>query len=1102
MKPDERDFVNTFSEQMAAGAFVFRAKKGHELIYANRQMVKLFECDDEQDFLDYVDGSFDGLLKVCEADGVLREIDTQLSEARNHFGYVFYHIKTKKGNIRRVVNHWTLVRKGDDDLFYAYLFLHRLDNTGVDLDGTTTLPGRRQFRRYVEHFNVTRDGSGESYAILYLNLVNFKLLNLEKGVKEGDACLRILAEILRKVFSDSFVSRVAGDHFAVFAPCEGIYQKTEEVDRQFCESYGNHFNTSLKFGICRFELGPELDVESVLSRAKVACDFVKYDSKTDIAEYSKELADQVKTKEYVIDKIDEAIEKGWIRVYYQPVVRTLTGWLCGLESLVRWIDPEYGFLRPDQFIGTLEREHCIHKLDCFVVEEVCRTIHDRVQQGLAMVPVSINFSRLDFLMCDMFEVVEAAVEKYDVPRDYLHIEITESMIVSEGELMKNVIDRFRRAGYEVWMDDFGSGYSSMTMLKDYSLDTLKLDMNFLTPFTERSKSVIRSAVTMAKEIGLKTVAEGVETKEQLSFLNEIGCGMIQGYYYGRPEPIDQVFAHLAEKNTPIESRKWRHFYEVAGFHARGTDLPLELVEDDGENFKTLFINKSYVRQMFGNEKELTLDGIDRRIYHTNSPLLKKYREYAGVVERSGKMETFYYTVNGSYYCLRAQAIVECAGHYIIEASLNNITNDTGENEKERLDQKLRDLNLLFEDVLLVNLRENTLRPLLGRFRYIDPGELLENSLQDCIRVFIDEVVYPAERDRCRRYMDMSTLKERMAQSPRGYLEEVLQVKQDDGSYAYTEVYLMTIAGTDGNEYLYCMKSFTEKRSMDLNVKAGPDLFLYSQELLENLLFSTRLRAFFKDREGVYRGVSRAFLDYFGLRSSDEIIGRSGDELLGFTDDTQFKQDEDAVLKKGAHIVDAPAQCIVRGVVHNIAYSKIPLYQDGRIIGLAGMVVDQDEELLRIEGKFSAVKKDTVTELMNSHAFIDAVIDHAERYRKENRDYGLILFANTTQWRILQTYGEEFSDRVLKEIADRLREAAGNDCVLARPRDSVFALLTGRDSGEALNALAAKIRDSVQEINEVAGNRVTIRLKLSARLRSEQNVSDEELYEIALKEVTG
>ena len=302
-----------------------------------------------------------------------------------------------------------------------------------------------------------------------------------------------------------------------------------------------------------------------------------------------------KIADYVFANIEKALENGWVKVYYQPVVRALTGQLCGAESLARWIDPEMGFLSPDKFIGALEESRQIHKLDCWIVKKVCSDISERIHNGLDAVPVSINFSRLDLETTDMLKVLEDAVDEYDIPRDYIHVEITESMIVSDAELMSGMIERFRSTGYEVWMDDFGSGYSSLTVLKDYHFDTLKLDMSFLRSFDDNSKAIITSTVIMAKDIDVMTLAEGVENIEQVEFLKNIGCGRLQGYYYGKPMPIDDFFDHIKEFGIEIEKRQWRHFYDVASFHARRTDEPLAILEDNNGVFRTLFMNEVYKR---------------------------------------------------------------------------------------------------------------------------------------------------------------------------------------------------------------------------------------------------------------------------------------------------------------------------------------------------------------------------------------------------------------------------------------------------------------------------------------------------------------------------
>ena len=804
-------YEEMFSQNFLGGAFVYCADEGHRLLYANENMVRLFECSDRDEFMSYTGGSFDGIIYDPAPEVIFREIRMYLEESPAKSGYVFFNIRTAKGNIHRIVNHWTMVHDdGAGDIFYAYMFYHNRDNAGVDYDGITGLLGKARFDRYASDFSRRYcEDDRAYYAIVYVNLVNFKLFNIENGVTRGDECLRIISKVLTQCFNNSFVARISDDHFAVFTEYEGAVVKASNAERIFYDTFGSEFSIVCKFGIYRFTLSDDFDVESALSCAKMACDHIKHDKKNDISEYSVELAERMKTVEHVSEKIDEAIEKEWLRVYFQPVVRTLTGRLCGMESLVRWIDPELGFLPPDKFIGALEDARTIHKLDSFVVRRVCRCLRERMDEGKPVVPVSVNFSRLDFVLCDMLEVVESSVLHYNIPRSYIHIEITESMIASDEKLMTKVIDEFSAVGYEIWMDDFGSGYSSLTVLKGYKFNLLKMDMSFLTPFTEKSKSIMRSVVSMAKDIGMRTLAEGVETREQLEFLKDIGCGRIQGYYYGKPEPIEDVFKHLGDKGIESEDIGWQDFYDAAGFHARITDTPLEIVEDDGTDFRTLFMNRSYRNQVQLGD-DLSLEEIDRNVYHSGSPLERKYREFAAIAERSGEPETFYYTVGGSYLCLTLQAIANNRGHYILEGSVVNLSLDSKSDERLRMDTLLKELNLLFETVQSVNLRENTLVPLLGGFKYIDRDAIEKHNLQLSIDFFARNMVDPSETERCLVFLESATLSDRVEKSGEGYVSDVFSIKQADGSFRDCEAFIMMIPGTDRNEYLFCVKKCAER----------------------------------------------------------------------------------------------------------------------------------------------------------------------------------------------------------------------------------------------------------------------------------------------------
>ena len=318
-------------------------------------------------------------------------------------------------------------------------------------------------------------------------------------------------------------------------------------------------------------------------------------------------------KSHILNTFDIALKEQYICIYYQPVIRTLSNQLCGFEALSRWIDPEYGLIGPEQFVPVLEEYRLIHRLDLYVADAVCARLRKTINSKNSPVPVSINLSRLDFDLCDMFKEVEKIVKKYRIPHNLLNIEITESTIADHEEMMRTVIDNFHNAGHQVWMDDFGSGYSSLNALKDFDFDELKLDMRFLSSFHVRAQRILTSVVQMAKDIEIHTLAEGVETEEQYTYLRDIGCEKVQGFYFGKALPYEEALENIRKKGITTENLKEQNYYDEIGrinvlsavpFMSReerlmsdtGKDLnslPLAILEIRSDRLKLLFYNTEF-----------------------------------------------------------------------------------------------------------------------------------------------------------------------------------------------------------------------------------------------------------------------------------------------------------------------------------------------------------------------------------------------------------------------------------------------------------------------------------------------------------------------------
>ena len=381
---------------------------------------------------------------------------------------------------------------------------------------------------------------------LFINITNFKVYNDQKGFQQGNEFLKKVGEILSEEFNEySLISRQSDDHFVIFTINMKVRDKVFSINQKI-----QALEPDIKPGIMvgAFEVyNPQEDPHYSVEKARYAFSALKARNNGDLMMYyDDQMHDDYLMVQYVVTHIDEAIEKGYLKAYYQPVVWSKGRALCGAEALARWIDPKYGFLSPAKFVPALENARLIYKLDKEILRLVCQDIRYNLDNGLPVLPVSINFSRADFGLIDIVEVVTKTVEEYDIPHELLHIEITESALTDEEDALKLTINRLHENGFATWLDDFGSGYSSINVLKDFEFDVLKLDMKFLTGFSDNKKSraLIKSVINMAEQIGMKTLCEGVETMEQAEFLEDASCGRLQGYLYGKPLSYQEIMEKI------------------------------------------------------------------------------------------------------------------------------------------------------------------------------------------------------------------------------------------------------------------------------------------------------------------------------------------------------------------------------------------------------------------------------------------------------------------------------------------------------------------------------------------------------------------------------
>lgn len=426
----------------------------------------------------------------------------------------------------------------------------RLERIAVEDDIT----GIKNVNYFVEHAVELLHKNKEQLSdmiFLYIDIENFKNFNDRYGFEKGCDFLIKVAKMLDEAFSDSLVTRQSDDHFIVFTRRENARERVAVI-REFIKNYQDEVNLGLKVG-GYIPVSDDVDPRLAADKARYACGLIKKMYDKDYKEYDDKVAEQFKKRQYIVNNIDKAIEKEYIRVFYQPVVWSKDGKLCGCEALARWLDPKYGMIPPGDFIPVLEEYRQIHKLDTCIFETVCRDIRENLDEGNRVLPVSLNFSRLDFELMDAVKILEDFVKQYNIDKEYLHVEVTESALLDDLGVLDRASNQLVENGYAIWLDDFGSGYSSLNSLKDYTFDVMKLDMKFLENFNQNNKSgvIIDSIISLAERIGMRTLAEGVETQEQADFLLSIGCERLQGYLYGKPMMIEELKEKIANREYQI-----------------------------------------------------------------------------------------------------------------------------------------------------------------------------------------------------------------------------------------------------------------------------------------------------------------------------------------------------------------------------------------------------------------------------------------------------------------------------------------------------------------------------------------------------------------------
>jgi diguanylate cyclase (GGDEF)-like protein len=417
----------------------------------------------------------------------------------------------------------------------------------LERDDTTLLFSKEFFFRYAHSTMV--GNPDQRYDIICSDIENFKTLNDRYGRERCDQLLRQLAQVLSAAIPGMILGgRIGGDVFAFL-----VRHRQGNWDQILVPDIHKSIlsNMVVKYGIC-LDADPAVEVSTICDRATIALKGIKGQYGVYTAAYDEMLGEQLKKEHIIVESMERALEEEQFLVYFQPKHDLHTNATGGAEALVRWIHPELGFVSPGVFIPIFERNGFITKLDFYIWEKVCLELRRSIDQGLPLVPVSVNASRLDFDVPDLAERITAMADRYGIAHSLLHIELTESAYAENPRQITETLEKLHAEGFCVELDDFGAGYSSLSVLGSLPLSAIKLDMSLIRQASSSENfSVLRFAIQLADGMRLKTVAEGVETAEQVAALRVLGCDYIQGYFFSRPLPQQDYENYLKEESARL-----------------------------------------------------------------------------------------------------------------------------------------------------------------------------------------------------------------------------------------------------------------------------------------------------------------------------------------------------------------------------------------------------------------------------------------------------------------------------------------------------------------------------------------------------------------------
>lgn len=591
---------HAFMEVVQDGVAVITKTDKYRVTYANDRLIAMFGytrreavCLQDSDALLFVSEDsreqFGSILEdtsICQRETCC--ISVLHKDGRPIHAKVNVKMMLKDGGTKQ----YYVIVKNDDETREREAVLEKEINAyriRVRRDPLTGIYNQETF--FLETKKLLEQNPKVQFVIGEWNIDRFKAVNELFGSRIGDRLICAFADYLRNTYTGQCTyGRLEADHFVTCCPQSMLEEHAAEI----ADLLGGHLiwhtlncPISMHAGFYRVE-SSEFDVPIMCDRAGMALQLVKDRYMQRYMYFSSKMRDVLLKEQEMMRDVEQALDEKQFFVMYQPIIDVKTKRIIAAEALVRWRKANGEVVPPGEFIPIFERNGFISRLDMYVWEQVCIFQSKRMEAGEKMIPISVNLSRIDFYNADLYNNIRSLIQKYNLEPSYLKLEITESAYMDQPQELMETIRQFQKNGIKVLMDDFGSGFSSLNMLKDVSVDMLKIDMRFMESLetSDRAGNILFSIIQMAKSVHMEVIAEGVETVNQYELLVSMNCDGVQGYYFFRPLMADELRDRLNEeaKAEETEDIKKHQSILIVDDVEQERDLLAKIISDDYDTF--------------------------------------------------------------------------------------------------------------------------------------------------------------------------------------------------------------------------------------------------------------------------------------------------------------------------------------------------------------------------------------------------------------------------------------------------------------------------------------------------------------------------------------